>query len=67
MVFWDAYVQVECTRGDVVETPVLWLVKNGLSESNPYLAGFLFWMKDLKEINGLDITPEGLVRGRSFK
>lgn len=67
LVFWDAYVQVECSKGDVVDTPVVWLTKKGLRENSAYLAGFIFWVEDLKELEELDITPAGLVRGRNFK
>ena len=67
LVFWDAYIQIECTRGDVVDTPLVWLAKKGLKESSAYLAGYMFWMQDLQEIEELDITPAGLIRGRSFE
>jgi hypothetical protein len=67
LVFWDAYIQVECSRGNVVDTPIVWLAKKGKKNSSAYLAGYMFWMQDLQEIDGLDITPAGLVSGRSFE
>jgi hypothetical protein len=67
LVFWDAYIQVECSRGEVINTPVVWLAKKGMNDGGAYLAGFMFWMHDQQEHGKLDITPVGLVRGRSFE
>jgi len=66
LIFWDTYIQVECNRGTVETTPVVWLSRQRHSDLSPYLAGYLFWLESLRE-SDLDITPAGLVRGRSLE
>ncbi|MBC8432374.1 hypothetical protein [Desulfobacula sp.] len=68
LIFWDAFVQVKCGRGGIVPTPYVWLLSklNG-DDFTSYQAGFLFWLEDLKQNRGLDVSPIGLVKGRGFK
>lgn len=66
LIFWDTYIQTECSQGRVQETPVVWLSRQGQRVS-PYTAGFLFWIEDIRDTMQLDITPMGLIRGRKFE
>lgn len=66
LIFWDAYAQIECDEGDVVDTPIRWLSNKANTTLTPYLAGFLFWLDYLKRYRSLELTPAELVRARSF-
>ena len=66
LLFWDSYLQIECGGGVVAESPIYWLGEKYRGKTmTPYTAGFVLWLKELKEEN-LDISPSGLVRGRKF-
>jgi hypothetical protein len=65
LIFWDAYIQIEC-KNHGFKTPIHWLSKKGNRGITPYGAGFLFWLEDTRQQNGIEMTPAGLVRGRSF-
>lgn len=66
LVFWDSCAQIECSGATLAETPVEWLSTQSEAPLNSHTAGFLFWMEDLKKYNGLDISPDALVRERTF-
>jgi hypothetical protein len=67
LLFWDAYTQTECSQAGVEITPIRWLSDQGKGKMSPYLAAFLFWLEEVKQDYGIDITPAGLVRGRTFE
>jgi hypothetical protein len=65
LIFWDAYIQIECKNHEF-QTPIHWLSKKSRKDITHYEAGFLFWLEDVKLQKGVNITPNGLVKGRTF-
>jgi hypothetical protein len=67
LVFWDSCAQIECSGATLAETPVQWLSNQTEEPLTAHTAGFFFWMEDLKRYHDLDISPDALVRERSFE